>query len=182
MTLDTTKTTVEIIESVAKIAALIVGAVWTYMLFIKKRSGYPRATVAHDASLIPLNAERALLRVSITIKNTSEVLLTVASIRVDVKRISPFDGQSPSLGYAGDQQSFEYAWPSIGEAMPHPALEIEPGESDAVHLDFIVEPATASVQIYSYVKNVTKRARAIGWNCTSVHHLVAPAEREAALE
>jgi len=182
MTLDSTKTAIEILESASKIAALIVGGFWTYLLFIKKRSAYPRAAVSHDVTLVPLNDERALLRVSITIRNTSEVLLAVESIRVELKRISPFVDESPALGYAGHGRAFEYPWPMVGEAKPRPDLEIEPGESDAVHLDFIVERTTSSVQVYSYVKNVKKRGREIGWNCTSVHHLAAPIDREGALE
>ena len=38
------------------------------------------------------------------------------------------------------------------------------------------------VQIYSYLKNVSKTTRELGWNCTSIHQLNPAVNREESFE
>lgn len=45
------------------------------------------------------------------------------------------------------------------------------GETDELHFDFVVDSDVQVVVIYSYLKNVKKRRREIGWNVTLVYDL-----------
>jgi hypothetical protein len=177
MTLDQWKSVAGLAESLAKIVALIVGGSWTYLLFVKKRTAFPRAEVTHACAAYPIDDNRSVVRVTLNIKNKSDVLMQIISGRVVVHQLVPFadavDGVQ--LGFVGDGDSFEYAWPRIGDRAFEYAsdkfLEVEPGESDAIDFDLFVEGDVRVVQIYSYLKNVSKTTRELGWNCTSIHRL-----------
>jgi hypothetical protein len=90
------------------------------------------------------------------------------------------------MGFAGTGDSFEYAWPLIGdrtlEYSDDRYLEVEPGESEAIDFDVFIAGDVKVVQIYSYLKNVSKKSREIGWNCTSIHQLVSRGKAEGAFE
>ena len=185
MTLEETKTVVAILESAAKIVALGVGGAWTYMLFIRKRQQYPRAQLTHECVAYRVNQERSLLRVTLNIRNTGDVLLRIESGQVRVQQISPLvTGETLEIeGFAGRDGQFEYAWPELGYLdLPYTSgagLEVEPGESEAIQFDLFVKTGVQVVQIYTYVKNVSKAGREIGWNCTSVHPLESRAAAAA---
>jgi hypothetical protein len=184
MTLEQWKGIAGLAESFAKIAALAVGGAWTYLLFVKNRTGFPRAEVVHTCAAYPIDTAHALLRVTLTVKNTSNVLLQIVAGRIVVQQIAPFAGAATALemGFAGTGDSFEYAWPLIGdrtlEYSDDRYLEVEPGESEAIDFDVFIGAEVQVVQIYSYLKNVRKKNREVGWNCTSIH----PVKREGAAE
>jgi len=188
LTLDQWKTVAGIAESVAKIVALAVGGSWTYMLFVKKRTEFPRAEVTHGCAAYPIDGERSVLRVTVTVKNKSDVLLQITSGRVMVQQIAPFTDAREDLprGFAGAGDTYEYPWPPLGDrALEYAAdryLEVEPGESEAIDFDVFVKSGIRVVQVYTYLKNVSKREREIGWNCTSIHRLDGAAIPERSFE
>jgi hypothetical protein len=188
MTIEQWKSVLGLAESFAKIAALIVGGSWTYLLFIKKRTAFPRAEVVHTCAAYPIDGQRSVLRVTLTVKNKSDVLLQIISGRVLVQQIAPFADAAAELpmGFAGQGDTFEYSWPPIGDRVFEYAsdryLEVEPGESDAIDFDVFIEGTVRVVQIYSYLKNVTKKNRELGWNCTSIHRLTPAAVGERSVE
>jgi hypothetical protein len=49
--------------------------------------------------------------------------------------------------------------------------EVEPGEIDEFHFDFVIPAHVQLVEIYSYIRNVKKQDREIGWNTTTVYSL-----------
>jgi hypothetical protein len=188
MTLEQWKSVAGLAESLAKIVALGVGGAWTYLLFVKNRTGLPRAEVAHTCTAYPIDGDHAMLRVTLTVKNKSNVLLQITAGRIAVQQIAPFAGATEELepGFAGTGDSFEYAWPLIGDRMLEYSddryLEVEPGESEAIDFDVFIAADVKVVQIYSYLKNVSKKSREIGWNCTSIHQLVSRGKAEGAFE
>ena len=138
MTIEQWKSVAGLVESFAKMVALAVGGTWTYMLFIRKRQQYPRASILHECTAYPLTADRSLLRVTLTVKNTSEVLLRIESGEVRVQRIGPlvWGEDVPAEGFVADG-ALEYNWPLLGRLrLSYPqdgCLEVEPGESEAIH-------------------------------------------------
>lgn len=50
-------------------------------------------------------------------------------------------------------------------------LEIEPGESDHVYFDCIINSEPEVIEVYSYFKNIKKHWRDIGWPLTTVYDL-----------
>jgi hypothetical protein len=58
-------------------------------------------------------------------------------------------------------------WPLVKEVKFTAGIEeIEPGESDTLHIDFIVGEDLKTVQVYSHVSNAGKKT--IGWNHTTL--------------
>lgn len=188
MTLEQWKSVAGLVESFAKIVALVVGGSWTYLLFVKKRTAFPRAEVTHTCAAYPIDDSRSVLRVTLTVKNKSDVLMQIMSGRVVVQQIAPFadDVDEVPLGFVGAGDTFEYSWPQIGgrvfEYASDRYVEVEPGESDAIDFDVFIPADVRVVQIYSYLKNVSKTTRELGWNCTSIHRLNPAVNREESFE
>jgi hypothetical protein len=68
----------------------------------------------------------------------------------------------------------EYQWPEIDSkesSWVEKQFEIEPGESDSIHYDFIINANLQTVQLYSYCKNEKKLDRDIGWSHTTFYDL-----------
>jgi hypothetical protein len=62
-------------------------------------------------------------------------------------------------------------WPTLGLKESMNACEIEPGEADEFHFDFVVSSEVEVVEICTYFKNEAKRVRNIGWRHTSLVRL-----------
>jgi hypothetical protein len=77
------------IESVASIAALAVGAVWTWLLFVRGRQRWPQARCTHRFSSSVLPTGERLLRAKVGIENVGNRLLVVQRIVGRVQRIAP---------------------------------------------------------------------------------------------
>ena len=48
-------------------------------------------------------------------------------------------------------------------------FEIEPGESDALHADFVIPSEVETVQLYGFVRNPKKKNEGVGWTVTTLH-------------
>lgn len=48
-------------------------------------------------------------------------------------------------------------------------FEIEPGESDSLHADYIIESDIKVSEFYFYLRNVKKKTQNIGWTLTKIH-------------
>ena len=71
----------------------------------------------------------------------------------------------------------EAGWPLLNESrlrFGKGKREIEPGETDEVHFDFVLDSDVQIIVVYSYFKNVTKKRREIGWHATSTYDLRTP--------
>lgn len=167
----TLKTWFDIAESAAKILAILVGGFWTYSLFVRKREQYPRATVTIGAFHEDLSDQWRLLHVVVSVKNTGEVLLRLEKGDIRISQVSPpWEALMTALKHMVVPDSRDL------EEIERPALayknlewgesprEIEPGECDEYHFDFVVPSSTRAVQVYTYMKNVSRTDREMGWN------------------
>jgi hypothetical protein len=171
------KTFAETGQAAATIVALIVGGAWTYILFIRKRQRFPRATLDHVVTVTELSPEFLLVHLDVRIQNVGEVLLELRYSDIQLRRIIPLDAEVAETLREGKDPvqdgNSEVDWPGIGrrecnwEKNPR---EIEPGEYDRVHYDFVIGSSVAVLSAYSYFRNVAKKNREIGWNCTTLHN------------
>lgn len=169
------------VQSCATVIALIVGGIWTYKLFIQRRQRFPRATVEHHVTERDLPGEKRLLRVVTKITNTGEVLLSLETGRTWIQQVLPVPKDIADQlerhhdpVEAGETQ---IQWPLIGEReidWSRSPCEIEPGETDELHFDFVVGSKVQTVEIYSYLENVQKRDRTIGWTVSTIHDTGKP--------
>jgi len=172
------KDLLEAVHSLASIIALGVGGVWAYNAFIRKRETYPRANVSHRIMHRSICSEKTLLRVAVYIENPGDVLLSLAHGMIRIQEMSPWltslkqISVSP-IGYAADGDT-EIAWPRICERefrWKSGEREIEPGETDECHFDFVIDASIDTVLVYTYFRNHSKLHRQIGWNTTNVYSL-----------
>ncbi len=166
------------LQSLFTVAAIVVGGIWTYLLFVRKRQRFPCANITQQIWHYPLSDRKVLLRVTVRICNKGEILLSLASGFTRVQQVIPCSADlCKSIGEredAADQSEPEVEWPLLAEQKPAFAKgkrEIEPGETDELHFDFAIDPDVQVVVVYSYLKNVKKRRREIGWNATTVYEL-----------
>jgi hypothetical protein len=178
--MDTTtlKAIASIIQAVVTSGGIVVGGVWTYRLFVKKRQKYPRASVRHDISHRKLGGGHVLLNVRATISNAGEVLLSLESAETRVQQILPLGAtllddirEGKDLVPAGET---EVPWPSLFNRKSERKkgeFQIEPGESDSIQYDFVLPERVRTVEVYTYLKNEAVHKRNIGWSVTTIYDL-----------
>src|SRR5260370_42037668 len=83
------KEKLEIAQAIVTIAAVIVGGVWTYNLFIKERHEYPHANIVQKLSHVALSEQASLLRVGIELTNTANSLMKIVKSIILVIQILP---------------------------------------------------------------------------------------------
>lgn len=179
----------EAASNVVQILAIIIGAIWTYMLFVRHREKWPRATLEHLIQHWSLDDRRRVLRVVEKITNTGGVLLRVSTRKTWVQQIHPMLPEPLQALEAGTSQ--EAPWPTLGthekkEEKSPP--ELEPGESDHFEHDFLIDTEAETVQVYSHFENERRRSSSWsrwrkvrddrGWTLTTLHSLTSPKPTE----
>lgn len=94
---------IESVKNAAEVAAVVVGGLWTYRLFIKGRGDFPRASITHRITHRELTEDQTLVRVSVGFSNPGTVLLKVGKgvVRLSQVRPLPSDGVGPRQGGEG---------------------------------------------------------------------------------
>jgi len=186
MTLENARAWGEIIQSAVTVIAVVIAGIWTYTLFIKGRQKYPRARLTQAIVHKPLPDGRWWIRVDAGIENVGNVLLSIVHAETTIQQILPIlpdlVGENAVLPICSESPG-EIDWPNV-ETKPcewKPGdFEVEPGESELVHWDFIVDSGLRTVQIYTFIRNQRKKDRPIGWCATSVIDLEESPRSEAA--
>lgn len=160
--------------NLAQVAAIVVGAIWTYNRFIRQREDLPRATLEQIATHRELNSEHTFLRVAVKIDNVSTVLLPTEEVRTDIYQVLPVApdvSEALAEGRLVPPAKRDAAWPCVASYLGPVSGQIEPGEGDEFGFDFVISTDVKTVFIYSYVKNVTQAGRELGWAVTSLYDL-----------
>jgi hypothetical protein len=180
------KDTIEIVQALATVCAIVVGGIWAYMLFVKHRQKYPRATLHHEIHHTPLTSEKTLLHVDAILLNVGEVLLDLESAETRIQQIVPLeDGIRRDIETKQDpvpKDKSELDWPLIALRewkWSAGQCELEPGESEALHSEFVLDYMVKTVQMYTHIANQSKKRREMGWDCTTIYNLYfAESERK----
>lgn len=173
MNICTLKTVAEIAQATTTTVAIIAGGIWTYFRFVKNRLFFTRAELKHEIVQKNLAAGKSLLRVTLTVFNKGDVLLPISNVWTRLKQITPVTGQLledlvSDKDLAKDDEG-EILWPEIGfHEIDYSTCEaeIEPGESECFHFDFVINNSVKSVQIYSFFTN--KQKKEAGWPLTTI--------------
>ncbi|OPY69254.1 MAG: hypothetical protein A4E63_01857 [Syntrophorhabdus sp. PtaU1.Bin050] len=169
---------INIIQTIVTTIAILVGGLWSYFLFVKKRQRFPRASISHQIFHKPILDGKIFLNVKTIINNTGDVLLCLESGIVRVQRILPVSPEmADSFKNISDpvpQGEKEVDWPLIGTRpfqWEKGNCEIEPGENDHFVADYIIDGGIQLVAIYSHFQNTKKHNRDIGWGITTIYDL-----------
>jgi len=168
--------TMSSVQAFVEIIAIGVGGTWTYLLFIKGRGRYPRASFTHKISRRPMGNGQVLLRLRVRIDNTGPVVMNFRSAIFRIQQVLPLtDEIGQELSERGDlvkDARLEVNWPLVAERSREwraGEMQIEPGESDEVACDFFIGDQLQTVEVYSYFANEVKPDQGIGWGVTTIY-------------
>ena len=169
----------EIIQVAVTVGAVLVGGLWSYQLFVRNRQKYPRASISHLIGHMQLDDNKLLLHVGVTISNIGDVLLSLVSLETRIQQVIPLsdevlesirNGQNPV-----SEGETEIEWPLIDsqklELEKGKHFEIEPGESQDIHHDFVLDADAEVIEVYTYLINEEKPKRKIAWDLTTLYGL-----------
>jgi hypothetical protein len=174
------------LQAAAAVVALIVGGVWTYLLFVRNRLGKPAARTAHQVTIKDLGDCGYLVRVGVIVENLSTVLIRIKSGKVRLKRILPLSEELSGQLVHHECPLVEggkVKWPLLANR-PFDwtkTYQVEPHESDTLYFDFVVDKPLTTFEVYSHIFNVSKVEGTIGWNTTTVHDVPERDGREGLL-
>jgi len=163
--------------NMATVAAIAVGARWTYSRFISQRTEQPRATLSYRAAHRTMSDGASLLRVSVKAVNSGTVLLGVRELRCEIQRVAPPSPETLAKLEAKELinqrdeadldciRCYEQEW-EAGE------VEIEPKESESFDFDFVVDDEIETVLIYADLPNA-ERSDGVGWQATGFYDFIA---------
>jgi hypothetical protein len=173
----------ELVRNGLTAAAIIVGGVWTWLVFVRTRQRLPRVDFVCRVARFCIDETRVLFRVTLVVENKGVVLLSMERARVWLQRLKPWDlnevakiSELPVEIRAERAPSAEGEWPLVGErdiVFDKGQKEIEPGETDELSFDFVLEDPPEILLVYAYLSNRKKAraicAREIGWEATAIH-------------
>lgn len=174
--LQTVKAYSDALQPPITVLAIVIGGIWTYRLFVQHRQKFPRANISQRVTSWSLSPKDRLLHVAVSVENVGQTLIELAWGFVRVQQVLPLDEAVGSHLACGDdpvqEGECEVLWPQLCERRcdwANAPREVEPGESDEYHFDFVIPESTQVVEVYTHFQNVTKRNRALGWNSTALY-------------
>ena len=179
----TFKEKVEIAQAIVTIAAVFIGGLWTYNVFIKERRVYPHVNIEQKIFHVALSDQINLLRVGLDLTNTGNSLMVTGKSTLRVQQILPWlpcpkDGPCAANEVSEaivkiKRQGDRFSWPLIAERDVYfaPIVDIEPGEKQTLDFEFVMPSDVSVVRIYAYFRNEQKfkEGREIGWEVSSYY-------------
>lgn len=171
---------VGIIQGVVTVIAITLSGIWGYNLFVRQRQRYPRASLVHHITHKFIGHDKLLLRVTVTISNKGNILLSLASLETAILQVLPLPTDvtvsiNEGLDPVPDGET-EVVWPTIAFHEPKwekGKCEIEPNESQEIYHDFILDAKFDTIAVYTYLQNERKKKhdRTIGWDLTTLYDI-----------
>jgi hypothetical protein len=173
----------DIVASVVTTAAVLAGGLWTYLLFVRQRLRFPRLVIAMNVQEELLSDRCRLVHVAVALQNTGAVLLQAPSAELRLRQVSPVENDLRQTVLSGLDPvvtgSSEVSWPMVAgrewKWQPQ-ALEIEPGESDVLHSDFVIDSSISVIELYFFMDNPSKRRDGLGWTEKRLHRVQSQGE------
>ena len=172
---------VSIARDLATVGALIVGGLWGYWLFVQKRQKYPRACVEHQITHRHVGHDKVLLHVEVAVCNIGDVLIELVESATIVSRVLPLPTEVREKIVAKqdpvEEPKTAIEWPILDSRENRWAkddCEIEPGETQGIQSDFVLDDDVGLVHVYSYVINEKKRPQRLSWDVTTLYDITDP--------
>lgn len=167
----------DILSKVITSLGIIIGGIWTYRLFIKQRLGLPKVEINLGIDEVKLHNELKLIHAHLKLVNTGTVMLTSDRAELRLKQVYPIpDGLKPSFKKGFDpvlRGNTEIEWPMLAGRQwewEKGEFEIEPGESDSLNADFVINADVEVAEFYFFIANANKKKQGIGWSLTRINH------------
>lgn len=168
---------VELVESIATIFALFAAGLWAIFRLWKNRELQPRADITLDATVHAFDSENYWIHVEALIRNVGLVRIPldrgycriqICMPSAEVTRVLQMD--QVQLFHPGQ---LEVDWPLICKkewGLAEKLGEIEPGESECLHFDFLAPVEVEATYIAFHIANPAKKGK-LGWGCKKILEL-----------
>jgi len=163
-------------------AAVVIGGIWSYLLFVRQRLGKVRANLTHEIDRIDVNAEYLLLHVTTRIENIGSVMIKPPQAIVSVDQMVPLPEDTAtgldSTGAENPAPKVPLEYPSLGTKtidLAKAEMFLEPGENDVFPTDFILSRTAKVVRVVTEVACGPQHP-GITWLCESIERLDSPPE------
>jgi hypothetical protein len=171
--------------NVATVAAIGIGGWWTYLRFIKNRTGKPQAVITWNADHRLLSDEDRLVRVTVELENKGQVLLSIKCIRCEISQVTPLAPEAlrrlEDRNLISDEHLAELGCiRSYDKNFDDEKVQIEPGERDIFPFDFVLSSDISTISIYAHVMNSGEKKNEIGWDLSALFDLPKAKDRPAA--
>jgi len=117
-----------------------------------------------------------LVHVELKIENRSDVILTSTWAELRLRQVLPLPEDLRGCVQANQDpvpvDRTEVEWPLITGRkwkFDKATFEVEPGESDSLHADFMLKEDIAVAQFYFFLSNAAKSHSGLGWALTKMH-------------
>ncbi|KPK89949.1 hypothetical protein AMJ80_09060 [bacterium SM23_31] len=176
--MDYLKDLFSVIQSALISVGVITGGIWTYFLFVRQRLSFPKVDIELSIKNTILNEGARLIHAEIKVNNLGHVIFKSDKSELRLRQVVPVhdeikqdidikDGFDPV-----PKDKTEIEWPMLAERVwewNKKEFEIEPGESDFLHADYIIESNIKVVEFYFYLSNAKKKSQNIGWTLTNIY-------------
>lgn len=158
---------IEKIASCFTIAAIVAGLWWFY----KRREKAPRANIQHAVKFIDLENSTIYVAVSVTIQNTGNVVIR-PRIAEDTTSEVVIEELKPYLAnyIESNEISPTYKLRLLGGRAFLPGICVEPGASQSLLFEFIIQNTTKAIRVYSHLDNDYNNG--VAWDTTTAHEVI----------
>ena len=166
-------------QSLATVAAIVVGGFFAWRNLHLFRSREPHVTVSHQISHRPLGTKYVHIAVTATLHNSSRVNVEFRDGAFTLQQIAPVSGEDIERLYAQvfvDREQKYLQWATLDDTQRtwgEDELVVEPGESETETYEFIVSRDVESVVITTHFYN----SRVLGKIPTGTQPQDAPRRR-----
>jgi hypothetical protein len=97
-----TKNVFDVVESGVKVAAIIIGASWTYWKFVIQRENEPATDLDIDVNFVGKQDAKWIIEITVTLENKSQVRLRYQDFQIRARYLLPGDkveDGSPRVNY-----------------------------------------------------------------------------------
>ena len=161
------KDTIETIQAIVSIIAILVGATWTYNIFLKERRNYAYANIEHKTSYIKLSNQINLLIITVKVTNPGNTRLLLKEGNIRIQQIKPLTSCSNNSCYINqintaihqeEQKIDQFSWPLLFKRVRiwEPLIEIEPKEEEQLNFEFAIPAKITHIRIYTHFPNLQK--------------------------
>lgn len=166
-----------IIQAALTSVGIFVGGIWTYFLFVRQRLIFPKVDIELFIKDTILPEGARFIHAEIKVNNLGHVILKSDYSELRLRKIVPIHDEIRQHIEGGfdpvPQDKTEIEWPMVAGRnwkWDKEEFEIEPGESDSLHADYIIESNIKVAEFYFYLSNAKKKSQNnIGWTLTKIH-------------
>ena len=164
--------------ALATIIGFIGGAVW----FNRQRKRLPKANITQTVAHRHLHGNKLFVRVTATVVNKGETLIEVQQAFTRLLLVRPcYEDLREGVECGKPTRTTDGAlidWPLLDKVSccTEPPREVEPGETDEIHFDFVVDDDIQTFVAHTNIKNHAKGTKEFVWERSTLYDLDGEAD------